>query len=291
MSLSAILAILRKDIVHGPKNFFFIQAVITPISTTLLVMLLFGSIFSGKPSIGFVYRGETRFRDRALIFAGLSDVFIELAGREIPVEVKTVTLGDGESTPWAQRFIPLLVLLAVIMNGFMIPASSLIDEKQRQTLAALCVSPISYREIVAAKCLFGFVVALVMGLIILLMNRSLGSNPGLLLLTLGMSAALSATCGGILGMLMAKADAFMNVMKSIMLLLYAPGILALFPQVPAWVGKLFPTYYVYSPVLEVSQKGAGLADIGFELIVLALLTAATLAVASAVGKRQQLKVA
>ena len=64
MSLSAILTMLRKDIVHGPKNFFFIQAVITPIFTTLLVTLLFGSVLSGKPSLGFVLQGASELSTR-----------------------------------------------------------------------------------------------------------------------------------------------------------------------------------------------------------------------------------
>ena len=194
--IARILAILRKDLIHGPKSFFFVQAVATPIFTTLFISMLFGSSLSGKPALGLLIEGESdlpaiireidyiRFsqfdsfdraktlvasgkldmlvsistgfddairsgspahlrsylwgqsllKDRAALFAALFDGFTELAGREVSVDVKTVTIGGADVKPLAQRFLPLLVLLAVIMSGLIIPASAMVDEKQRQTL-------------------------------------------------------------------------------------------------------------------------------------------------------------
>ncbi len=193
MRLSRVLAILGKDMLYGPKSFFFIQALVTPIVTSLVVSMLFASFLFGKPNVGFLYEGETKIReltqkvesihfseydspaalkaavmsgrldmgvsipagfdravqegdpaylksyiwgesllkDRALIFTGLFDIFIELAGKEVLVDVKTITLGGVESKPMKQRFLPLLVLLAIVMSGLMIPASTLVDEKRR----------------------------------------------------------------------------------------------------------------------------------------------------------------
>ncbi|MBT3273902.1 MAG: ABC transporter permease [Spirochaetales bacterium] len=343
-----LLAILRKDFRHGPKSFFFVQAVVTPIITSIMITALFGSFLSGKPAVGFYYQdsssvqklvqdadlvrifkfddigamrssvasgkldmgivipsdfdrnlkqgitgtiqtytwGQSLLKDRAAVMAGLFDVFVQLAGIETRVEIDTVILGNSEIVPLGRRFLPLMVLLATVMSGLIIPASALVDEKQKGTLLAMQVSPVSFGEVVAAKSSFGLVMSLIMGLLILLMNRSFGENPGALLLTLVMAAAFACTFGGLAGILAKDIAALMSLMKSSMLLLYAPGILNLFPKVPPWIGKIFPTYYMFYPVLEVSQHGARLSDVALELGILAALTAAMCGLIIAVGRKK-----
>ena len=345
MKLSRILAILGKDLVYGPKSFFFIQALVTPIITSLIISLLFGSVLSGKPAVGIVYEGESviremtdeiefiRFKeyssldemnnavkmgrldigilipenfdadiqknsptyiksyvwgesllkDRAVIFAGLSDLFSTLTGREARVEIKSVTVGGVESRPLKQRFLPLLVLLATIMSGLIIPGSTLVLEKQRQTLTALRVTPVSFAEIILAKCLLGFLMSMFSGALILILNGSLGTNPGALILTLAMAAAFASTFGGLAGILVDNINGLMTVMKSLMLFVYAPGILSLFPEVPEWIPKIFPTYYIFYPIVEVSQNSAGIGQVGFELLILFLLILVMVAIIFRVG--------
>ncbi|MFC2165647.1 ABC transporter permease [Acidobacteriota bacterium] len=353
MSASRILTILGKDLVHSPKSFHFIQAVITPLLCTLMVYMLFGSVLSGKPSIGFVFDGETeisdliqkleflRFseyesidtlkaavlsgkldlgvsiptgfdqdvrkggpaylksyiwgeslmKDRAVIFAGLSDVLVELAGKEVRVDVKTITLGNGESKPIGQRFLPLLVLLAIMMSGLLIPASAIVDEKQRQTLTAVTVTPASFEEVVVAKSLLGFIMSFVMGVLILVLNNSFGANPGLLFLTLAMAAAFASAFGALAGVLLKSLIGLTNFGKSLILIIYGPGILSLFPRIPQWIAKVFPTYYIFNPVLEVTQNNAGLTDIGIELIILAILIMTLTVIVFFVGKHKKLQIA
>jgi ABC-2 type transport system permease protein len=200
-------------------------------------------------------------------------------------------LGGGESKPLNQRFLPLLVLLAIMMSGLMIPSSTLVDEKQRQTLTALSVTPVSVSEVVAAKILLGFILSLFMGVLILVLNGSFGSNPSLLLLSLALAAAFASTFGGLAGLLAGNINTLMTLFKSLMLIMYAPGILTLFPRVPGWIPQLFPTYYVFHPVVEVSQNNAGLRDIGWELLLLIGLIVAMTFVVVLVGRRKKLQIA
>jgi len=349
MSVSRILSILRKDLVHSPKSFHFIQAVFTPLVCTLMVYLLFGSVLSGKPSVGLVYEGETEIselirktdflrlfeyesldtlktavlsgkldvgiaipagfdqdirkekpaqlrsyiwgqslmKDRAVIFAGLFDVFVELAGKEVRVDVKTITLGNGEIKPLGERFLPLLVLLAIMMSGLLIPASTLVDEKQRQTLTALTVTPASFEEVVAAKSLLGFIMSFVMGALTLILNNSFGSKPGLLFLTLAMAAIFASAFGALAGVMLKSLIGLTNFGKSLILIIYGPGILSLFPKIPQWIAKLFPTYYIFNPVLEVTQNNAGITDIGIDLIILTILIIAMTTIVFLVGRQKK----
>jgi ABC-2 type transport system permease protein len=353
MKIFRILTMLKKDLIKGPKGFFFIQAVLTPIITSLLVLLLFGSALSGKPSAGFVFEGETELReliqridfirfsqyesqeklkdsvlagkldvgivipagfdeqvkegktaqvknyiwgesllkDRSVIFAGLSDIFLELAGKEVKADITVVTLGDGENTPLGKRFLPLLVLLAIVVSGLVIPAAYLVEEKQKRTLSALTVTPASFREVLAAKCLYGFILSIIMGVFILILNNSFGTNPGLLFLALAMAAAFASTLGGLAGMMMNDAASLMNFNKSLILVLYTPGILNLFPGAPDWIAKLFPTYYIFSPVLKITQNNAGLSEIGLELLALAGFILAMIAVLFSIEKKKKIQAA
>ena len=86
-------------------------------------------------------------------------------------------------------------------------------------------------------------------------------------------------------------DSFIAIVKALGILLYAPGILALIPQVPAWVAKIFPTFYLMDPVVQISQKGVGLSEIAWEVALLAAFTATLLLALVFVAEREKEKVA
>jgi ABC-2 type transport system permease protein len=59
-----------------------------------------------------------------------------------------------------------------------------------------------------------------------------------------------------------------SAIKGLNLFVYAPGIVQLFPKIPAWVGKIFPTYYVISPIMILTRKGGSWAEVRNDLIIL-----------------------
>ena len=67
--------------------------------------------------------------------------------------------------------------------------------------------------------------------------------------------------------------------------LYAPAILYMFPEVPQWVARIFPTYYIIQPLIEVSQAGAGWPDIALEIFILVGLLVALLGLIGGTGGR------
>ena len=330
MSPRRIAVLLRRELVHGSKSFFFVFAILAPLVLSLAMSLIFGSLFSEKPKLGFADRGDSQLaqlateRDavvakayaspsalkeavrtgavdmglvvpqglyhsvaqgqmaeintyvwgeslamnRVILGAMITDLMIQLVGREAPVEIVTTSLGESKSLPWNDRLLPLIVLLTVVMGGSMLPASSLVDERQKGTLAALTTTPVTLEEVFATKALMGIMTSLLMGVLILALNQAFGGQPGLLLLALALGATLAAVFGILLGTLVKDITALFATFKSIGIFLYAPAFLYFFPDVPEWIGKVFPTYYLVQPVVEISQRGATLSDIAFELIVL-----------------------
>jgi ABC-2 type transport system permease protein len=55
--------------------------------------------------------------------------------------------------------------------------------------------------------------------------------------------------------------------------IFAPTVVYMFPSIPAWIGRIFPTYYLLQPVIDISQKGAGWAQVRFDAIILAAIDA------------------
>lgn len=213
--------------------------------------------------------GESLAKNRGILLASINSAVRQLAGQEVPVQIETITLGDAQSVPWSDRLLPFVLLYAVTIGGMMVPASLIVDEKQKRTLTALAITPTTLGDILAAKGLMGVILAMVMSIVILLMNQAFGVQTGLLMIVLGLGAVLAALFGLVLGALVKDINTLFATMKGIGILLYAPVFIYMFPQIPQWIGNIFPTYYIIQPVVEISQRGGTWSDIVFEVSILA----------------------
>jgi len=330
MSMRRVGVLLGKEFTRGARNFIFIFALVVPIVFSLVLSLLFGTFFSGKPKLGVADAGSSQLvtqaravdsiivneyeSDAALreaVLAGVVDVGLTLpeafdmavqtgdsvaieayiwgesllpdrailgtsiavwiraiAGQEKPVEIVATTLGDETAVPWEDRLLPFVVLMTIIIGGIMVPATSLVEEKMKRTLTALTTTPTSVGEVYLAKGLLGVIIGVLMGVVILTMNRAFGSQPLLLVALLALSGMLASAFGILLGILLKDINSLFATIKGIGILLYAPAIVYLFPSLPQWVGRIFPTYYVIGPIMDVTQQGATFADIAPDVAIL-----------------------
>lgn len=221
---------------------------------------------------GFVW-GQSLAKDRVTIGAALTDAIREVAGQESPVNIATITLGSEISIPWTDRLLPLVVLMAVFLGGLMVPATSVIEEKGRKTLDALVVTPTSIGDVFTAKGILGLIVSLCTGILILIINQAFGAQPFLLVLVLVLGGIMAVEIGLILGTSMKDFTSLFAIWKFGGIVLFAPVFIYLFPQIPVWIGKIFPTYYIIQPIVDISQRGRGWADIAVNVLVLIGLNA------------------
>lgn len=330
MSLKRVGILLSKDFLQGPKNYIFVMAVVFPIVLSLVVSLVFGTLFSGKPKLGVVDEGSSQLvtmarelpsvvtkeygtvfevkqavesgavdigivlpanfdsaviqgeeieitayiwgeslaKNRTILGVTIANLIRELAGQEAPVEIESITLGDEVSIPWNERLFPLIVLMAVFFGGLMLPATSIINEKEKKTLEALVITPTTIGDIFVSKGLFGIILSLFMGVVILILNQAFGAQPMLLILVLALGAIMAVELGLLLGALLKDWITLLTVWKTGALVLFAPTIVYMFPGIPQWIGKIFPTYYVIQPVFEISQRGGGWPDIATNVFIL-----------------------
>jgi ABC-2 type transport system permease protein len=212
--------------------------------------------------------GESSMRSRIILGSALVSMMRKIAGQEPPVEIVETVLGAGVEIPWEKRLLPLMVLMSILIAGTMVPATSLVNEKTKRTLSAIGVSPATLWEIFTAKGLFGVLVSLFTGIMILFLNQAFGTQPTLLVGVLLLGSIFSSGIGVILGALVKDITTLMTVVKSMGIFLYTPGIIYIFPEIPQWIGRLFPTYYIIQPVLDITQENASFADVAPEIGVL-----------------------
>lgn len=229
--------------------------------------------------------GESLAKNRTILSVTLADLVRELAGQEVPVEIETVALGDEVSIPWSDRLLPFVILIAVLIGGIFIPATSIIAEKQNRTLQAVVVTPTTLADVFVAKAFLGIVLSLCMGILMLVINQAFGAQPPLLVLVLVLGAIMAAEIGLVLAAVIKDTSSLFAVVKFFGIFLYAPVIVYLFPQIPQWIGRIFPTYYIVQPIIDISQRGGGWPEIATNVFILIGLDIALAGVAMFLARR------
>lgn len=222
----------------------------------------------GKATLEVYLWGSSLLKHRATLGAALMRQTLALAGREVPVEIVTTLLGDSSAASWGERLFPLVIMMALLVSGIMVPATSLVQEKQGRTLQAINSTPATLDEILMAKGLAGALITSAMGVIILLINRVLGTQPALLIGLILLGSLMASEIGVILGMVTGDLNSLFTIIKGLGILLYAPALVNLIPSLPAWTARLFPTYYLMGPVVEVSLHGASWHAITPDVLIL-----------------------
>jgi len=347
MSFLRIRVLFGKEFKHALRSYFFIFAAVAPIALTLMVNLLFGSLFSGKPKLGifdpvnsqfvesfskwetfdlqlffsekelknatasgsldmgillpknfdsniqsgakvqlntYVW-GQSLLKDRALIRSGFLYQVREKSKQQAPIDIIMVPLGKEENIPWKDRFLPILILMAIFIGGFTIPAALLVEEKQKQTIGAVLTTPVSQSEIFIAKSSIGILTSIIMGTVTLFLNNALNAQFVLTLLVLFCGAIMASCFGLLLGAFMSDMAALYSAIKGLGIILYGPGIVAMFPQIPQWIGKIFPTYYIMNPILEINQRGGNWASIKSDIYILIAVLAVFLTIVGVVANK------
>ena len=341
--------LLRKDLGVGPRSPIFLYAIVLPVILTLLIRVVFGSLFDPVPRLGIVDEGESQVvqnvRDiegiqvtfpesaaalktlvenndldgglvlpagfdgalqagqmpnvqfffggqslasnRVVLGVTMVDLIREVAGSPAPIDVETITVGEGDTVPIVSRLLPLIVLMAVLIAGALTPATSLVEEKEKRTLTALLVTPTRLSDVLIGKGALGFILAMATGVVTLALNGALGANPAALLLVLVLATLMAAEVGLMLGSFAKDTKALYTIWKSGAIVLVAPVVFFIWPNLPQWIAKVFPTYYFLSPLFEIAIRGAGLADVWVELAIGFAICAVLLPGVTALGRRME----
>lgn len=220
-----------------------------------------------RPLLQLLISGQSLASHRLVIAVTALDLIRQVEGRAPPVEVALVQLGDGEVLPIATRMIPMVVLLAMIFAGVFATSFSLVEERERKTLDAVLVTPATLSEVLMAKAIFGFTLAVALAVVTLAINGALAGQPVALILAIVAGAAMSVEIGLVYGALSRDIKSLYALYKSLNIFLVAPMVFYLFPEWPQWIARLFPTYWFLDPIFRIATLGATLSDVAGELAV------------------------
>lgn len=219
-----------------------------------------------RPRLEFLVAGESLAANRILVAVATLDLVRGVAGQEPPATVDIVTLGEAGLSLDA-RMVPLLVIMAVAIGGVMAAAAGLVQEKERGTITALLVTPVSATDVLVAKGLLGVVLATLTGLVTLALNGGFGGSPAMLVLAVLIGAVMMAEVGLLLGSWAKNQNTLFTAWKSGAIFLLLPVFFYLWPGLPQWIPKLSPTYYFLQPIFELAVEGGSAGSVWLELVV------------------------
>jgi len=202
--------------------------------------------------------GESLAKSRTVTAAVLADAVHDVAGTAVPVTIDAVPVGEA-GLPWTDRLLPVVALFGVFFGGLMLPATSLISEKQRHTLEALNVTPATLGDVFWAKGVIGVGLGVVTGVLTMVLSGGFSGSPWGLLLVLVMGAVMAVEIGLVCGALVRDMNTLFALWKFGGIILFGPAIVYMFPQIPQWIGYCFPTFYVIRPTVDMAVSGKSFA--------------------------------
>ncbi len=217
-----------------------------------------------RPGLEFYVGGESLASNRVILAVTTLDMIRQVEGKAPPVEVDVVSLGD-ELLPLSVRLVPFVTMYALLIAAVFLPSFSIADEREKHTLDALVVTPTRLSEVVLAKGVLGFGLAIAMAIATLWLNGALSAQAVALLGVLVVAGLLLTEIGLIYGTASKDVTGVFTLIKGTGFILLGPTVFYIFPDWPQWIAKLFPTYWVINPVYEVTINDAGLARVAVEL--------------------------
>jgi ABC-2 type transport system permease protein len=250
------------------------------------------SLRSGdQPQLEFYVSGESLASSRIVLAVTTTDLIREVVGQEPPVAVEVTPVGDEDHVPIGDRLLPVVVYYAVVIAALFLPASSILDEREKHTLDAVLVTPASMREVLVGKGLLGVMMGVVLGVASLALNQAMGERPLEVTLFLLVGSIMMAELGLILGSLVKDANSLYTAIKGAGVFIALPVIFIIWPTLPQWISKLAPTYYFLQPVYDIAISGMGLSDFWLEFAVACLICLALVPVLLGVGSRAERRLA
>ncbi len=231
--------------------------------------------------------GEALANDQLVIESAVQTAIVDVADTSLPIRLESNQLGEADVSTWPERLLPVLIIMTVTMGGVLLPASALVDEKENRTLIGLTVTPTTLFEVYMSKAIIGILVSILMGVVVLIINNAFGNSPVLLMSLLALSSVAASIFGVIMGTLTHSVNGLLAAIKAIGFVLYLPGLLAIFPDIPVWTQQIFPTYYIMNPIIEVSQNRASFGDIVVDIGILLGIIGMMLVYLASVFERQQ----
>lgn len=222
---------------------------------------------AGRETTVSVYvTGDLPPQLRSTMTAMVREIAFAAAGSDVPVTLpaeEVIILGEdraGNQVSLQQNMGPLLIFFILMVETFAL-AGLVASEIQTRTVTAVLITPVRTSEFLAAKSIFGTLLAFSQAVLLALLIGMLGTSTVALLITLLLGAMLVTGLGLAAG---SSGKDFMGILFWSMLFmipLMIPAIAALFPGTAATWVALLPSYGLVEAIVRTTAYGDTLADI------------------------------
>ena len=240
----------------------------------------------GRPAVELLYdpvAGPTE----ALAVAAVRQILVETAGGVLPVAIAEAPVRAAEIT-FMDAFVPGILAMSLMNSGIIGLSTAFVNYRERGILRRIKVTPFPLTSFVLARVLSQMVLAvaqalILVGLAALLFGLHLRGNPLLILLTIVLGALAFLAIGFAISGFARNAEAAASYANlATFPMLFLSGIFFSLENAPAWLlplTRLLPLPYLVEALRGPMTRGEGLAAIWPDLLVLAAVFVAAMAVA------------
>ncbi len=224
-----------------------------------------------KPQIDLYFASDTPEETKEAVASLMRDLIYVQTGQPLAVDFSTQVLPGpdmaGQQVPPRDRLRPLFAVLLIVFETYGL-ATLLTEEIEHRTIQALLVTPVTVKDLFAAKGTTGITLAFGQGALFMAVVGGLNQQPVIVILALLLAALLVTGIGFLIASL---AKDMMSVLAwgiLALVILVIPSMGTMFPGViTEWV-KVIPSYYVVDTVDRVASYGSGWPDIWRNLLIL-----------------------
>ncbi len=245
----------------------------------------------GRSTVTVYVPGDLPDEIRFAVSAFVREMAYTVAGNPPPVmppDPTELVLGVdrvGAQVSLQERMRPLLVFFILILEILAL-GSLVASEIQQRTVTAVLTTPARISDFLAAKGIFGTLLAFGQALLLLALIGSLGTSPDLMAVILLLGAILATGIGLVAGSFGKDFITIAFISVAFMVPLMVPAIAALFPgTASAWVRAL-PTYGLVQAIVGVTTYGERWAETMPNLALLAAWCVAVFAMGWMILKRR-----
>jgi ABC-2 type transport system permease protein len=191
-------------------------------------------------------------------------------GQPQAIELSTEVLGPdllGEQIAIRDR-LRLMLVVVLIMFEMMGLASLIAEEVEQGTIRALLVTPLSVRELFAAKLVMGVSLAFVQAVLFMAVIGGLNSQPLIIITALFLGSILFTGSGFLIASLSRDMMSAMGWGIVVILISVIPAFGILFPGTVTDWAKAIPSYYLADTIHRASNFNAGWGDNWLNLLIL-----------------------
>ncbi|MBI2264897.1 MAG: ABC transporter permease [Armatimonadetes bacterium] len=210
-------------------------------------------------------------RQVAVITAGIREVLRVASGQNLRAKLEEKKVFEGKGGR-GQEFLPTWILLS-LMGALMIVASSLVEEKEKKTLQAVLVTPISLEHIVLGKGILGIIITLGSCLIVLALNGGLAGNLLSLAILLVLGAVSFSLLGIVIGQLAPSQSAANSINAVLYILFFLPIVLSESSRTMDILARGLPSYYVVDGITKAIMICAPVERVGVNIAYLLAFSA------------------